>query len=93
MKTINYIKLIRLTAALSFITGTVIFLLYKINHAFFWIEIGLAYIFIAFIINCIVLLVVLIQASIYYKDGSNLFYNSLLMLINIPIVILYITLL
>lgn len=93
MKNDNYITLVRMTALLSFIIGTLIFLLYKQSHNFYWVDLGMLYIAIAFIINSLILLVALIQSAIYSKEGPKLFFNTLLLLLNIPIVFIYISLL
>jgi uncharacterized membrane protein YhfC len=93
MKNENFIIMVRMTAFLSFLIGSVLFLANHFNHGLQWMYIGLGYIVIAVIINSLVFLFALIQAAIYSKEGPQLFFNSLLMLLNIPVVIIYITLL
>jgi hypothetical protein len=93
MKTTNYSKLAHLTTIISFVTGTILFISFKVTHNFWLTNFGLKFIITAFVINLIVISVVLSNASIYDPNRGQIIFSGLLMLINIPIALLYLQLL
>ena len=90
MKTINYVNLARLTSIVSFGIGTLFFLAFKSSHNFDLASFGLIYIMIAAIVNTVVLFTVIFRAMFDQKNKTKLLTNALLMLLNIPIVFIYI---
>lgn len=90
MKTINYSNLARLTSVGSFIIGTLFFLAFQTSHNFDLVSYGLIYILIAAIVNSLVLLTIIYKAMFDEKNRVKLLAHALLMLLNIPIVFLYI---
>ena len=93
MKTINYNKLAKITTTISFSIGTILFLAYHTTHNFELVSFGLIYIMLAAIVNICVLIMVIFKAAFDENNRTKLLTNGLLMLINIPIVFLYIALL
>jgi hypothetical protein len=107
-KRIRTIVLIPIVASgISFIIGTIIFLLYYIEKnspatnidgyiqrpGEFLIYIGAAYTFTAFVINSILLLVLAICSFIYREYRFTILKYTSLLLVNIPVVALYLYLL
>lgn len=98
------LRLPLVTAALSFIIGTVILTLYYIEKdspktivneevvstAEEIIYIGLAYVILAFLINMLVLVAMLVCALVYRKYKIPILRNTAVLLVNIPVVVLYI---
>lgn len=79
------------TAILSFIIGTVLFLIYLNNKdAGLIIQIGFVFIISAIIINSILLIIILFYAFKSYPYNYQLLNTAAIMLINIPITSIYI---
>ena len=81
-----------IVATLSFLLGTILLLLFLITQSNIILDIGLLYVIIAFVLNAITLVGLLVNLILnhqYYKE--NLF-TILLFLLNIPITILYVML-
>jgi len=80
-------------AGFSFILGTVIFVLHQVNRGVgTYLEIGLTFVAIAIIVNSLVFTAIIIS-SFYYKEHQlDIILRALLMLLNIPILIIYIIL-
>ena len=80
------------TALISFTIGTFLFLLQFVVASSvkdnIWI-IGLFYIIIAFIINLVVLLAMIIMSFVRKEQQKEILINTSIQLINIPIAILY----
>ena len=89
MKTTNYSKLALLTASISFVIGTLLFICQNLFDGLDLLGIGLIYIIVAFFTNSIILLLVTIQAIINKQKRQELLLHASVMLINIPIVFLY----
>lgn len=89
MKEMLQLKIGRLTAAWSFIIGTILFLSYQITNRSILLPIGLYYIFFAFIINIIVLLVLIVSVL---NDRENWISHLKVigfLLLNIPVTLFY----
>ena len=78
------------TAAVSFIIGTLLFGLHMVNIRNDGILfIGFFYVLIAIIINLIVLVIMVTLSFIYRNHQTEILKYASILLINIPIVILY----
>lgn len=86
----DYVKAGRICAIVSFITGTILLGLYALFMDNGTIGFGLMFISGALIINAIVLLAILIKAFTDKQNRVRLLLTSSLMLLNIPVIILYI---
>lgn len=94
IKTQHLINLARYSFSLSFILGTLIFLIgltipHPSNDPYRIYIIGLIYVWIAFIINSLIFIGLLIMAIIKKQDRKVILINACIMLINIPIVFIY----
>lgn len=76
-------------AIVSFILGTLCLLLFKTNNDYGFIAIGYFYILLATAINSIMLLTVIINSVRCPKDYQEHLKTIFLVLLNIPIVIVY----
>ncbi len=85
----KHIKIGRLTALISFFTGTIIFGLYYMTSAFELLFIGYGFIAIAGLINLVVLIAILIKSNKDKRNKKRLLITSGLMLLNIPFMIAY----
>jgi len=91
MTTKHFILLARYSFGISLIIGTILLLLKKtteIGHDI--LSIGLLYVIIAFLLNSAIFLTLVIVSII--KKESTIFFNACLMLINIPVTLIYLTL-
>lgn len=89
MTTSKYIKTGRLTALISFLSGTGIFLLFYLTSEDEFLFIGYAFIIFMLILNTGVFISILIKAG-KDKNKSNKFIKTLgLMLLNIPVMLVY----
>lgn len=78
------------TAAVSFIVGTLLLGLYKVDdHNEKILIIGFYYVSFAFYINLIVFLIMVILSFIYRNHQTEILKHASIQLINIPIAILY----
>ncbi|WP_188621216.1 hypothetical protein [Flavobacterium suaedae] len=78
------------TAAISFIIGTFLFGLYKVdNHNEKILIIGFYYVSFAFFINLVVFLIMVILSFIFRNHQTEILKYASIQLTNIPIVILY----
>lgn len=91
METINNIKnTCKVTAFLSFTVGTILVILFAMNGTYGPIVMaGIYYIYIAFIINLILFIFVLLSAFYFWQFRWDLFKHCGLLLLNIPIAIIY----
>ena len=86
----NLIFTRKITAALSFIIGTVLLsLFFYFRESEFIIQAGLIFTFSALIINSLLFLMIIISAGFNNKYRTELLKISGIMLINIPIAIGY----
>lgn len=103
-KRIQFIlRLPLVTAAISFIIGTIIFSLYYlekdkpftvinkeiVSTAEDLLYIGIAYVVLAFLVNMLVFAGLLICAFVYKKYQIPILRNTAVLLVNIPVVVLY----
>lgn len=84
-----YIKLGRLTALLSFLVGTAIFILYFLTSSFEILNLGYRFIALAGLINVVILISILFKANRDKDNRAKLFAACSLMLLNIPVLFLY----
>lgn len=93
MKTINHRKIAFLTTIISFLIGSLLFLAHIYTKSDYLVGLGIIYIAIAIVVNTYVLVTTLFQTLIDKKNRIHLIMNSVFLLLNIPIVFLYINLL
>ena len=86
----RHIKLGKKTLIISFIIGILIFGLYFHTSSFKFISIGLGFIFIAGIVNIVILFSILAKSESDPKNRRGLRKTAGLMLINLPITIIFI---
>lgn len=87
------IKIARITAAGSFIIGTLLFITYILSNASILLLIGFYYVMIAFILNLIILLI-LLTTALSDRDNYIEYFKAIgLMLLNIPASFLYLVVL
>ena len=84
---INYIAVI--TAFISFIAGTLCLLLFKTSSDSGIFALGYFYTLLAFIVNSIFLIIVVINTLLKLKDYPEHLKTILAILLNIPIIGLY----
>ncbi|OIQ20154.1 MAG: hypothetical protein BM557_05655 [Flavobacterium sp. MedPE-SWcel] len=76
--------------SISFITGTILLLLHLIiPKNFGYIEFGIVYTFIAFAINSLLLIGLIITSFYYKKHQKTILIRGTLLLLNIPIALIY----
>lgn len=80
-------------ALLSFVSGSIVFLLYLATQSDYVMGIGFFFLFLAFACNSGVLLVLFISALVNHRDLKEHVTAMVLVLLNIPIASLYINLL
>lgn len=85
----NYLKEPIVVFKLSFIAGTVLFLLYIVTRFEGLLVIGHFYVVITALINLIVFGVFMIMAIINYRYGLLILQKTSVQLLNIPIALLY----
>lgn len=86
----NLLILGRVVFSLSFILGTSLFVLFLNNQEFdLMIQIGLLFVISALIINSVLILAILFFAIKNHGYRKELFITAGIMLINIPIVVIY----
>ncbi len=83
------IKIAKLTALISLVTGTAIFALYFFTSNFVLLGVGYCYMALAGITNLFVLILILNAAAMNKQHSKRLLMQVGLMLINIPIVLAY----
>ncbi len=83
------IKIARLTALISFVTGTVIFALYFFTSNFILLGVGYCYIALAGLTNLFVLMLILNAAAKNKQHIKKLLMQAGLMLVNIPMMLAY----
>ncbi|GAB5472393.1 MAG: hypothetical protein Mars2KO_04920 [Maribacter sp.] len=88
---INYLAV--LIAIGSFVLGTLCLLLFKASGDTGFVGIGYCYTLLAAFVNTITLFVVLVNGLIHYKDYVEHLKALFVILLNIPIVCLYLELL
>lgn len=88
---INYFAV--LIAAGSFILGTLCLLLFKTSGDTGFIGIGYCYTLIAVLVNTVMLCIVLVNAFMHYRDYPEHLKTIIVMLLNIPVVGLYLEML
>ena len=86
----KYIKTGKLTALVSFLIGTAIFGLYYLTSSAELLFIGYGFILLTGLINIIILTLVLSAAFKDNKNRKNLLLTSGLMLLNIPVMLVYV---
>ena len=86
----KHIKLGKVTALISFIIGTLIFGFYYLTSNDELLFVGYGFIILAGIFNLIVLIAILAQSSSDSENRKELLKTSGLMLINLPIMFLFI---
>jgi len=89
MKTELHVKLGRLTALLSFLLGTAIFILYFLTSSFEILTLGYSFIALAGLINVVILISILFKANRDKDNRAKLFATCGLMLLNIPVLFFY----
>lgn len=76
----------------SAVIGTIILITYLISHANYLIELGLIYVLLAFVVNGIFLLVLLLELIYNRAYWKSYMATIIAMLLNIPLSLLYISL-
>lgn len=89
MKEIKYSTLGRNTFLTSFLSGTLLLILYLITKADFLLILGFYFVIIAAVVNMLVLLYELLEFLTDISDKKSSGNSVLLLLVNIPITILY----
>ncbi|WP_445908593.1 hypothetical protein [Yeosuana sp.] len=90
MTTEKHIVLGKRTALISFIIGTAIFGIYFLTSSWQLLFVGYGFIIIAGIINIIILILTLTKANSDAKNRNKLLKISGLMLLNIPVLFIYV---
>lgn len=85
----THIKLGQVTSLISFILGTVIFVLYYYTSDFDFLFNGYVFIGLAGLINMVVLIAILLKAKKDKTNQKRLKSASFLILLNIPIMLVY----
>jgi len=88
---INYVAV--LTAFISFVLGTFCLLLFKSSSDFGFVAIGYFYTLFAALVNSVILLLVIINTIRKFKDYSEHLKTIFVLILNIPIVCLYLEIL
>jgi len=88
---LNYVAV--LTAFISFILGTLCLLLFKSSSDTGIIAVGYFYTILAAVVNTLILLLVVVNTIRKFKDYAEHFKTIFVVLLNIPIVCLYLELL
>jgi hypothetical protein len=83
------IKTGKLTALISFLIGSFLFLLFYLSLADYFLFIGFGYILIAALVNAIILFLLSVRAYNDKGNRSRIIRAGGLMLLNIPVVLLY----
>ncbi len=78
-----------LLALLSFIMGSLLFLLYLVTQSSLLIAFGILFVFLSAGSNFIFLLILLMNMIVYYKNFQEHFTAMMILLINVPILGLY----
>lgn len=86
----KYIKIGKLTVLVSFLIGTVIFGLYYLTSSAELLFVGYGFILLTGLINIIILTLVLSAAFKDTKNRKKLLLTSGLMLLNIPVMLVYV---
>ncbi|PQA91676.1 hypothetical protein B0A69_17935 [Chryseobacterium shigense] len=89
MKKVQYSTIGRNTFLASFLSGTLLFLSYMITKADFLLILGFYFVVIAAVANLLVLLYELLEFLTDVPDKKSSGNSVLLLLLNIPIMILY----
>jgi hypothetical protein len=89
MTTARYINLGRLTALISFLLGTGIFVLYFLTSSFKLLFLGYGFIALTGLINIWILISILKKATRDIGNKSKLNWTAGLMLVNIPVMLIY----
>lgn len=89
MNTEQHIKLGQQTALISFLLGTIIFILYFITSSFELLFTGYGFIAVAGLINLGVFISILFKAGRDRDNTARLFSTCRLMLLNIPVLLFY----
>ena len=89
METKQYTKLGLSTAFISFLLGTIIFILYFLTSALVFLFVGYAFIALIGIINIAILISILLKAIKDHLNRKKLLTTSAIMLLNIPIMVFY----
>lgn len=90
MKSKKYITLGKVTALISFLIGATIFVIYFLTSDSNLLFIGYGFIVLAGIVNMIILIAILAKSKSETTNRKKLFKTCGLMLINIPIMFLFI---
>ncbi len=72
-------------AAVCFSIGTLLFVGYWLKPFDFLLGIGIWFVLLAFMLNSFMLLVLLINGLLHYKDYKEHFYTLFLIILNLPI--------
>ncbi|MCT2408146.1 hypothetical protein NZD88_11395 [Chryseobacterium antibioticum] len=89
MKEIKYSTLGRNTFLTSFLSGTLLLILYLITKADFLLILGFYFVIITAVVNMLVLLYELLEFLTDISDKKSSGNSVLLLLVNIPITMLY----
>lgn len=89
MTTNRLLNIGKLTALLSFLSGTVIFILYYLTDAFRLLALGYGFIVVAGLLNLIVLIMLLIQLRKQKDLVRKIIATCLLIVLNLPIIWTY----
>ncbi len=79
-----------MVATISFLLGTILLLLFLVSQSSILADIGLFYVLIAFVLNAMVLIGLIINSIINYQYYKENLVTILLFLLNIPVTIGYI---
>jgi len=90
MKTNTFAHTAKRTAQISFSLGTLLLISFFISESEGLQTLGVIYLTLAVIFNSIILLIMLIRIILFENGRFEIFKNTLLMLVNIPIAFLYI---
>lgn len=86
---IGIIKMSRIVALFSFVIGSIILILYYLTENYILFNIGLFYVFFAFVVNSIFLIRLITKLFSNEFDKKQLWISIGIMVLNIPIAILY----
>ncbi len=89
METKQLIKIGRIIAILSFLIGTVIFVLYYLTSVDSFLFVGYIFIVVVAIINSIFLILIAVRYSKEEHHKTHLFITAGIILINIPALLFY----
>ena len=83
------VEVSRVVALVSFVLGSLILILFYLTNSAALIMVGSIFLVIAFVINCVFLLGLVMKLATDKSDRKRIVLSLVLILLNIPIVFLY----